>query len=68
MRAVAELVLCWDHNTQGMAFTSLPANLTAVSRLQVFDLSGNTITGGVLPGTYGAAWPNLTAFQVRVFE
>lgn len=45
-------------------FSSLPAALAGngTRQLEVMDLSGNAVMGGVLPAEF-AGWSNLTVFQ-----
>ncbi|WIA22988.1 hypothetical protein OEZ86_009906 [Tetradesmus obliquus] len=51
---------------KGLIFNSLPAALAGngTRQLEVMDLSGSTVMGGVLPAEF-AGWSNLTVFRVQ---
>lgn len=47
---------------QGLAFSSLPPGLADGTVLEVFDMWGNQVLGGILPPKY-ANWTNLGVFK-----
>jgi hypothetical protein len=47
---------------QGLSFSALPAELANGTVLEVLDLWGARVAGGLLPVEY-EAWRNLTVFK-----